>query len=158
MNLNILNQEKEKYQLNDAQIYSKCIKKLFPTTQFGPWGKVPKKIQKKYSSLLNKIAKNIHDSIEQEPVFISKRRLNRNKEIAFGILFKKAIKELNINLLHIREMAKQDIVREHITIENEIKKNHLFGKKIKFQKKSRPAISFDNPNLTRIPSCGLLTR
>ena len=158
MNLSTLNQEKEKYQLNEAQIYSKCIKKLFPTTQFGSWSKVPKKVQKKYSSLLNKITKNIHNSIKQEPIFISKRRLNRNKEIVFGILFKKATKELNINLLHIREMAKQDIAKEHIIATKEIKKYHLLGKKIKEKKDLRSAISFDNPNLTRIPSCGLLIR
>lgn len=158
MNLNTINQEKVKFQLNDAQIYSKCVKKLFPTTQFGSWSKVPKEVQKKYSSLLDKITKNIHHSLEKEPVFISKRKINQNKEIAFGMLFKKAVKELNINLLHIREMAKQDITREHIVVDKEIKKNHLLGKKIQPKKHSRPAISFDYPNLTRIPSVGLLTR
>lgn len=158
MNLSTINQEKIKFQLNDAQIYSKCIKKLFPTTQFGTWSKVPKKVQEKYSHLLNNLTKNIHRSLEENPIFISKRRLNRNKEIAFGILFKDAVKELNVNLLHIREMAKQDIAKEHIVRKPVSKNNHLLGKKIKLKKKPRPAISFDNPTLTRIPSCGLLAR
>ena len=78
--------------------------------------------------------------------------------IAFGILFKNAVKELNINVLHIREMAKQDIAKEQIAIKKFEKKNHLFGKKIKTRKKTRPAISFDSPTLTRIPSPGLLVR
>ena len=158
MNLSTMNQEKIKFQLNDAQIYSKCIKKLFPTTQFGSWSKVPKKVQEKYSHLLNKLTKNIHRSLEDNPIFISKRRINRNKEIAFGILFKNAVKELNVNLLHIREMAKQDIAKEHIVRKTVSKSNHLLGKKIKRKRKTRPAISFDNPTLTRIPSCGLLAR
>ena len=158
MNLSTMNQEKIKFQLNEAQIYSKCIKKLFPTTQFGSWSKVPKKVQEKYSHLLNKLTKNIHRSLEDNPIFISKRRINRNKEIAFGILFKNAVKELNVNLLHIREMAKQDITKEHIVRKPVSKNIHLLGKKIKQKKKTRPAISFDNPTLTRIPSCGLLAR
>lgn len=158
MNLSTINQEKVKFQLNDAQIYSKCIKKLFPTTQFGSWSKVPKQVQEKYSHILNNLTKNIHISLEENPIFISKRRLNQNKEIAFGILFKNAVKELNVNLLHIREMAKQDIAKEHIIVDKEIKKNHLLGRRIKLKKKARPAISFDYPNLTRIPSCGLLAR
>lgn len=158
MNLSTMNQEKIKFQLNEAQIYSKCIKKLFPTTQFGSWSKVPKKVQEKYSHLLNKLTKNIHRSLEDNPIFISKRRINRNKEISFGILFKNAVKELNVNLLHIREMAKQDITKEHIVRKPVSKNIHLLGKKIKQKKKTRPAISFDNPTLTRIPSCGLLAR
>ena len=95
----MFNQEKEKYQLNDAQIYSKCIKKLFPTTQFGQWSKVSRKVQVKYASILNSLTMNIQKSLEETPIFISKKGLNRNKEIAFGILFKNAVKELNINLL-----------------------------------------------------------
>lgn len=158
MNLSTINQEKVKFQLNEAQIYSKCVKKLFPTTQFGLWSKVPKQVQEKYSHILNNLTKNIHISLEENPIFISKRRLNQNKEIAFGILFKNAVKELNVNLLHIREMAKQDIAKEHIVVDKEIKKNHLLGRRIKLKKKTRPAISFDYPNLTRIPSCGLLAR
>ena len=55
-------------------------------------------------------------------------------------------------------MAKQDIAKEHIVVDKEIKKNHLLGRRIKLKKKTRPAISFDYPNLTRIPSCGLLAR
>ena len=101
---------------------------------------------------------NIQKSLEETPIFISKKGLNRNKEIAFGILFKNAVKELNINLLHIREMAKQDIAKEQVVIKKSEKKNHLFGKKIKTRKKPRPAISFDSPTLTRIPSPGLLVR
>ena len=158
MNLSTINQEKIKFQLNEAQIYSKCIKKLFPTTQFGSWSKVPKKVQEKYSHLLNNLTKNIHRSLEENPIFISKRRLNRNKEIVFGILFKNAVKELNVNLLHVREMAKQDIAKEHIVRKPVSKNNHLLGRKIKLKKKTRPAISFDYPNLTRIPSVSLLTR
>lgn len=158
MKLSTINQEKIKFQLNDAQIYSKCIKKLFPTTQFGSWSKVPKKVQEKYSHLLNNLTKNIHRSLEENPIFISKRRLNRNKEIVFGILFKNAVKELNVNLLHVREMAKQDIAKEHIVRKPVSKNNHLLGRKIKLKKKTRPAISFDYPNLTRIPSVSLLTR
>lgn len=158
MNFNMFNQEKEKYQLNNAQIYSKCIKKLFPTTQFGQWSKVPRKVQVKYASILNSLTMNIQKSLEETPILISKKSLNRNKEIAFGILFKNAVKELNINLLHIREMVKQDIAKEQIVIKKSEKKNHLFGKKIKTRKKPRPAISFDSPTLTRIPSPGLLVR
>ena len=158
MNFNMFNQEKEKYQLNNAQIYSKCIKKLFPTTQFGQWSKVPRKVQVKYASILNSLTMNIQKSLEETPIFISKKSLNRNKEIAFGILFKNAVKELNINLLHIREMAKQDIAKEHIVRKPVSKNNHLLGRRIKLKKKTRPAISFDNPTLTRIPSCGLLVR
>ena len=158
MNLSTINQEKVKFQLNEAQIYSKCVKKLFPTTQFGTWSKVSKQVQEKYHHILNNLTKNIHRSLEENPIFISKRRLNQNKEIAFGILFKNAVKELNVNLLHIREMAKQDIAKEHIVVDKEIKKNHLLGRRIKLKKKTRPAISFDYPNLTRIPSCGLLAR
>ncbi len=83
MNFNMFNQEKEKYQLNDAQIYSKCIKKLFPTTQFGQWSKVPRKVQVKYASILNSLTMNIQKSLEETPIFISKKGLNRNKEINF---------------------------------------------------------------------------
>ena len=158
MNLSTINQEKIKFQLNEAQIYSKCIKKLFPTNQFGSWSKFPNKEQEKYSHLLNNLTKNIHRSLEENPIFISKRRLNRNKEIVFGILFKNAVKELNVNLLHVREMAKQDIAKEHIVRKPVSKNNHLLGRKIKLKKKTRPAISFDYPNLTRIPSVSLLTR
>lgn len=158
MNLSTINQEKVKFQLNEAQIYSKCVKKLFPTTQFGTWSKVSKQVQEKYHHILNNLTKNIHRSLEENPIFISKRRLNRNKEIVFGILFKNAVKELNVNLLHVREMAKQDIAKEHIVRKPVSKNNHLLGRKIKLKKKTRPAISFDYPNLTRIPSVSLLTR
>lgn len=158
MNLSTINQEKIKFQLNEAQIYSKCVKKLFPTTQFGTWSKVSKQIQEKYHHILNNLTKNIHRSLEENPIFISKRRLNQNKEIAFGILFKNAVKELNVNLLHVREMAKQDIAKEHIVRKPVSKNNHLLGRRIKLKKKTRPAISFDYPNLTRIPSVSLLTR
>ena len=158
MNLSTINQEKVKFQLNEAQIYSKCVKKLFPTTQFGTWSKVSKQVQEKYHHILNNLTKNIHRSLEENPIFISKIRLNRNKEIAFGILFKDAVKELNVNLLHVREMAKQDIAKEHIVRKPVSKNNHLLGRRIKLKKKTRPAISFDYPNLTRIPSVSLLTR
>ncbi len=158
MNLSTINQKKIKFQLNEAQIYSKCIKKLFPTTQFGSWSKVSKQVQEKYHHILNNLTKNIHRSLEENPIFISKRRLNRNKEIAFGIIFKDAVKELNVNLLHVREMAKQDIAKEHIVRKPVSKNNHLLGRRIKLKKKTRPAISFDYPNLTRIPSVSLLTR
>ena len=158
MNLSTINQEKVKFQLNEAQIYSKCVKKLFPTTQFGTWSKVSKQVQEKYHHILNNLTKNIHRSLEENPIFISKRRLNRNKEIAFGIIFKDAVKELNVNLLHVREMAKQDIAKEHIVRKPVSKNNHLLGRRIKLKKKTRPAISFDYPNLTRIPSVSLLTR
>ena len=158
MNLSTINQEKVKFQLNEAQIYSKCVKKLFPTTQFGTWSKVSIQVQEKYHHILNNLTKNIHRSLEENPIFISKRRLNRNKEIAFGILFKDAVKELNVNLLHVREMAKQDIAKEHIVRKPVSKNNHLLGRRLKLKKKTRPAISFDYPNLTRIPSVSLLTR
>ena len=55
-------------------------------------------------------------------------------------------------------MAKQDIAKEHIVRKPVSKNNHLLGRRIKLKKKTRPAISFDYPNLTRIPSVSLLTR
>ena len=142
---------------NDEQLYSKCIKATFPTTQFGRWSSIPDHIKKKYTKVPEQYAKYIKETLEQNPHYLScGKGFEKEKEKLFRKLFSEAVIALEIDLPKLRRNLKQDIDRLSLEMKiNQILAQESLQVEKQPAKKTRPAISFDHPTLTRIPSSGL---